>query len=66
MSLNYVGSPIGSAVAGPLIGAGLLVALAGGRAGFAFAAAAAAALMIPALAGAALTLGVVGEAPRPG
>jgi MFS family permease len=65
MSLNWMGSPIGSAAAGPLIGAGLGICLVAG-AGFAFAAAAAAALMIPALAGAARTLGVVGEAPRPG
>jgi len=65
MSLNWMGSPIGSAVAGPLIGAGLGIALVAG-AGFTFAAAAAAALMIPALAGAARTLGVVGDAPRPG
>jgi len=64
MSLNWMGSPIGSAVAGPLIGAGLGIALVAG-AGAAFAAALAAALMIPALAGAARTLGMVGEASRP-
>jgi hypothetical protein len=46
MSLNSVGSPIGSAVAGPLIGAGLLVALAV-AAGFAFAASAVTVLLIP-------------------
>ncbi len=65
MSLNWMGSPIGSAVAGPLIGVGVGISLVAG-AGFAFAAAAAAALMIPALAVAARTLGVVGEAPRRG
>ena len=46
MSLNSVGTPIGSAVAGPLIGAGLLVALAV-AAGFAFAASAVTVLLIP-------------------
>jgi MFS family permease len=46
MSLNYLGSPIGSAVAGPLIGAGLLVAVAV-AAGFAFAASAVTVLLIP-------------------
>jgi len=65
MSLNWMGSPIGSAVAGPLIGAGLGLALAAG-AGFSFAAALAAALMIPALAGTARPLEAAGEASRPG
>ena len=65
MSLNWMGSPVGSAIAGPLIGAGLGISLVAG-AGFAFAAAAAAALLVPALAGAARALGVVSEAPRPG
>ena len=46
MSLNSVGTPIGSAVAGPLIGAGLLVAVAV-AAGFAFAASAVTVLLIP-------------------
>jgi len=46
MSLNFVGSPLGSAVAGPLIGAGLGVALAA-AAGFSFAAAVLVQLMVP-------------------
>jgi MFS family permease len=49
MSLNWVGSPIGSAAAGPLIGAGLGIAL-GTGAGFAFVAVLLAVLMIPATA----------------
>jgi MFS family permease len=49
MSLNWVGSPIGSAAAGPLIGAGLGIAL-GTGAGFAFIAVLIAVLMIPATA----------------
>ena len=46
MSLNYVGNPIGSAVAGPLVGAGLLAALAV-AAGFAFAASAVTRVLVP-------------------
>jgi MFS family permease len=46
MSLNYVGSPIGSAAAGPLLGAGLAAGLAA-AAGFSFAAAVMARFMIP-------------------
>ena len=46
MSLNYVGNPIGSAVAGPLVGAGLLAALAV-AAGFAFAASAVTGVLVP-------------------
>ena len=65
MSLNWVGSPIGSAIAGPLIGAGLGIALAAG-AGFSFAAALFAALMIPVIAAVARPLEMAGEAPRPG
>jgi len=49
MSLNWVGSPIGSAAAGPLIGAGLGIAL-GTGAGFAFIAVLIAVVMIPATA----------------
>ncbi|MGP8160230.1 MAG: MFS transporter [Candidatus Dormibacteria bacterium] len=65
MSLNWMGSPIGSAIAGPLIGAGLGIALAAG-AGFSFAAALFAALMIPVIAAVARPLEMAGEAPRPG
>ncbi len=46
MSLNYVGNPIGSAVAGPLVGAGLVAALAV-AAGFAFAASAVTRVLVP-------------------
>jgi MFS family permease len=46
MSLNYVGNPIGSAFAGPLVGAGLLAALAV-AAGFAFAASAVTVILVP-------------------
>jgi MFS family permease len=46
MSLNYVGNPIGSAAAGPLLGIGLAVALAAG-AGLALAAAAVTMVMVP-------------------
>jgi MFS family permease len=46
MSLNFVGNPIGSAVAGPLLGVGLLAALAV-AAGFAFAASAVTVMLVP-------------------
>ena len=46
MSINYVGSPLGSAAAGPLLGAGIGVALVVAAA-FAFASSAVAVVMIP-------------------
>jgi len=46
MSLNYVGNPIGSAAAGPILGAGLLAALAV-AAGFAFAASLVTVMLVP-------------------
>jgi MFS family permease len=61
MSLNYVGNPIGSAAAGPLLGVGLAVGLAAG-AGLALAAAAVTMVMVPASARDPRSQ----QAPRPG